>query len=221
MVVHPEAVTAAQQQAVLGYWTPERMAALTTPSSGNTPRSAPDGAPWTGADTLSRTVGRLFFTNHGEDESCTATVVNSANRSTVVTAGHCVNSPDLLGNDNQWLSNELFVPGYHDGLAPYGTFVARAGVADATWLRNKEHPEPRGEWGAPCVLGGGSSGGPRIADFDPSSGIGTVGDDTLSAFFDSSGQVCDHGNAACLRHLVGPQFTSAITKPLYKAAERS
>ncbi|MBV2153174.1 serine protease [Kitasatospora sp. SUK 42] len=308
VVVHPEAVTAAQQQAVLDHWTPERMAALTTPSSDNPPKAAPDGAPWTGADALSRTVGRLFFTDHGEDESCTATVVNSANRSTVVTAGHCVNSPDLLGENDELLSNEMFVPGYRDGLAPYGRFVARAGVADATWLLNDEqnalkydaydqaflvlntntagkrvqdavgaaqrigfdrpgsapvhefgypreasgdptraglpeytgarlahcvgqtreypgtveHPEPRGEWGAPCVMGGGSSGGPRVADFDPSSGIGTVvGDNTQGAFFDSSGRVCARGDEACTRHLVGPQFTSAITKPLYKAAERS
>ncbi|GAA2143387.1 peptidase [Kitasatospora kazusensis] len=308
VAVHQEAVTAAQQQAVLDYWTPERTAALTTPASANPPRSAPDGAPWTGADGLSRTVGRLFFTNHGEDESCTATVVDSANRSTVVTAGHCVNSPDLLGDHDEWLSNEMFVPGYHDGLAPYGRFVARAGVADATWLLNdeqsalkydaydqaflvlntdaagrrvqdavggaqrigfdrpggaavhefgypreasgdparaglpeytgarlaycagrareypgtKDHPEPRGVWGAPCVMGGGSSGGPRIAGLDPSSGIGTVvGDDTQGAFFDSAGRVCDHGSAGCTRHLAGPQFTSAITKPLYRAAEHS
>ncbi|MFF3069946.1 trypsin-like serine peptidase [Kitasatospora sp. NPDC057936] len=306
VAVHPEAVTAAQQQAVLDYWTPARIAALTQPSSGNPPRSGPDGAPWTGAATLSGTVGRLFFTNHGEDESCTATVVNSANRSTVVTAAHCVNSTDLLGENDEWLSNEMFVPGYHDGLAPYGRFVARAGVADATWLLNdqqnglkfdaydqaflvlngnaagqrvqdavgaaqrigfdrpgnasvhqfgypreasgdpsraglpeftgarlahcagrtreypgtKEHPEPRGEWGAPCVMGGGSSGGPRVADFDPSSGIGTVvGDNTQGAFFDSSGRVCERGTASCTRHLVGPQFTSAITEPLYRAAE--
>ncbi|MFJ2576763.1 trypsin-like serine peptidase [Kitasatospora aureofaciens] len=308
VAVHPEAVTASQQQAVLGYWTPERIAALTQPSSSNRPKSGPDGAPWTGADTLSRTVGRLFFTNHGEDESCTATVVNSANHSTIVTAGHCVNGPDLLGDNDEWLSNEMFVPGYHDGLAPYGKFVARAGVADATWLLNdeqnalkydaydqaflvlntnatgkrvqdavgaaqrigfdrpgnasvyefgypreasgdptraglpeytgarlahcvgqtreypgtKDHPEPRGEWGTPCVMGGGSSGGPRVADFDPSSGIGTVvGDNTQGPYLDSSGQVCAPGTTSCTRHLVGPQFTSAITKPLYKAAERA
>ncbi|WP_234435085.1 MULTISPECIES: trypsin-like serine peptidase [Streptomyces] len=305
VVVHPAAVTAAQQQAVLDYWTPERMAALTQPSSGSPPKSGPDGAPWTGSATLSKTVGRLFFTNHGEDESCTATVVDSANRSTVVTAAHCVNSTDLLGDNNEWLSNQMFVPGYHDGLAPYGKFVARAGVADATWLLNnqqdalkfdaydqaflvlngnaagkrvqdavgaaqrigfdrpgkasvhefgypreasgdpsraglpeftgarlaycagqtreypgtKDHPEPPGEWGSPCVMGGGSSGGPRITGLDPSSGIGTVvGDNTQGAFFDASGQVCERGTPSCTRHLVGPQFTSAITKPLYKAA---
>ncbi|WP_181799105.1 hypothetical protein [Kitasatospora acidiphila] len=46
-----------------------------------------------------------------------------------------------------------------------------------------------------------------------------MGDNTQGAFFDSSGRVCDAGTASCARHLVGPQFTSAITKPLYKAAE--
>ncbi|MEV7925384.1 hypothetical protein [Kitasatospora sp. NPDC088779] len=305
VAVHPEAVTPAQQQAVLDYWTPERMAALTQPSSGNPPKSGPDGAPWTGSATLSKTVGRLFFTDHGEDGSCTATVVDSANRSTVVTAAHCVNNTDLLGENNEWLTNSMFVPGYHDGTAPYGTFVARTGVVHATWLLNDQqdgkysaydqaflvlngnaegkrvqdavgaaqrigfdrpgsakvhqfgypraasgdparqglpeytgarlaycagqtrehpgfpgHPVPPGEWGAPCVMGGGSSGGPRIADFDPSSGIGTVvGDNTQGPSFDSSGRVCDFGDTSCTRHLVGPQFTSAITKPLYKAAE--
>ncbi|MGW6912859.1 trypsin-like serine peptidase [Kitasatospora sp. NPDC054939] len=255
---------------------------------------------------MNRTVGRLFFTNHGEDESCTATVVNSANRSTVVTAAHCVNSTDLVGENNEWLSNEMFVPGYHDGLAPYGRFVARAGVVDATWLLNdqqnagfaaydqaflvlnsnaegkrvqdavgvaqrigfdrpggapvhefgypreasgdparaglpeftgarlahcagrtrehpgtEDHPEPRGQWGAPCVMGGGSSGGPRIADFDPFSGIGTVvGDNTQGAYLNPAGLVCDTGTTtSCTRHLVGPQFTSSITKPLYRAAQ--
>ncbi|MEV7077961.1 hypothetical protein AB0N88_05375 [Streptomyces sp. NPDC093516] len=70
-------------------------------------------------------MGKLFFTDHGEDASCTATVVTGANSSTVVTAGHCVNSSDLLGEDNQWTTNVMFVPGYRDGSAPYGKFVGR------------------------------------------------------------------------------------------------
>jgi hypothetical protein len=82
VAVHQEAVSAAEQQAVLAYWTPERIKALIVPSTvDNPPKAGPDGAPWTG--TLP-SVGRLFFTDHGEDVSCTATVVDSANRSTVV-----------------------------------------------------------------------------------------------------------------------------------------
>lgn len=308
VVTHPEAVTAAQRRAVLDHWTPERLAALTEPSSGNPPKAGPDGAPWGGSDTLTRTVGRLFFTDHGEDASCTATVVDSADRSTVVTAGHCVNNTDLLGEDNQWATNVMFVPGYRDGRAPYGKFVGRLGVADATWLRNDaidslkydaydqafvvlntdirgrgvqdavgaaqrigfdrpgdqevyefgyprsasdpareglpeytgarlafcagptreypgtpDFPEPEGQWGNACVMGGGSSGGPRIAGFDPTTGLGTVvGDNTQSALFTSAGEVCeDSGDPACSRYLVGPQFTSAITRPLYEAAQHA
>src|SRR5262245_66276772 len=89
-VVQPLATSAAAQQAVFDYWTPERIAALTQPSSDNPPKAAPDGAPWTGHNAVNRTVGRLFLTDHGEDVSCTATVVDSTNHSTVVTAGHCV-----------------------------------------------------------------------------------------------------------------------------------
>ncbi|MFF7674768.1 hypothetical protein [Actinacidiphila glaucinigra] len=90
---HDQAVSRAERRAFLDYWTPERIAALTRPSSGNPPRSGPDGAPWTGRNALARAVGRLFFTDHGEDASCTATVVGSANGNTVVTAAHCVNNP--------------------------------------------------------------------------------------------------------------------------------
>ncbi|QIQ06806.1 hypothetical protein HA039_10115 [Streptomyces liangshanensis] len=308
VVTHPQAVTATQRQAVLDYWTPARIAALTEPSSDNPPRSGPDGAPWTGSATLSRTVGRLFFTDHGEDASCTATVVDSANRSTVVTAGHCVNSTNLIGEDNQWAANEMFVPGFKDGRAPYGKFVGRLGVADATWLENDgqstlkyddydqafvvlntdsqgrrvqdvagaaqrigfdrpgdgrayafgypraasdparaglpeyigdrlafcagstredpgtaDFPEPKGEWGVACVMGGGSSGGPRIAAFDPATGLGTVvGDNTYGAFFHSTGAVCeDSDDPDCTRYLVGPQFSSKVTRPLYEAAQHA
>ncbi|MFI6849003.1 trypsin-like serine peptidase [Kitasatospora sp. NPDC050467] len=118
VAVHAEAVTAAQQQAVLDYWTPQRITALTSPSSGNPPKSSPDGAPWTGAATLDKTVGRLFFTNHGEDESCTATVVDSANRSTVVTAAHCVNNT---------------VPGYRNGTKPLGGFSIKYMATSSRW----------------------------------------------------------------------------------------
>ncbi|MCB5906866.1 trypsin-like serine peptidase [Streptomyces pinistramenti] len=307
VAVHQQAVSKAEQKAVLDYWTPQRIAALTGPSADKPPKSGPDGAPWTNQNALPRTVGRLFFTDHGEDSSCTATVVDSANGSTVVTAGHCVNSGNLLGEDNQWSANVMFVPGYHDGEAPYGKFVGRLGVAAATWLKNDaqhsekfdaydqafvvlnpdaqggrlrsavgaaqqigfdqpgdrpvhqfgypraasdpareglaeytgarlayctgqaeeypgtpDWPEPKGQWGTACVMGGGSSGGPRIADVDPKSGLGTVvGDNATSGYLNSAGHACGHDDPACTRHLVGPQFTSAITKPLYERAQRT
>ncbi|MFI5609566.1 trypsin-like serine peptidase [Amycolatopsis sp. NPDC051903] len=302
-VVQPLATSPAEQQAVLDYWTPDRLSALTQPSSDNPPKAGPDGAPWTQP---APTVGRLFFTDHGEDVSCTATVVDSANRSTIVTAGHCVNNTDLIGEHNAWNTHSLFIPGYHDGQAPYGKFVARAGVADATWLQNDQinaqkfdsydqafvvlnagadghlvqdtvgaaqhlgfdlpgdadvhqfgypraasdpareglpeytgarlafchgparhwpgtpdAPDSADQWGTACVMGGGSSGGPRLRDFDPATGLGTVvGDNTHAGFFDASGKPCTSADG-CTRYLVGPQFSEAVTKPLYEAAQHA
>lgn len=306
VVTHQQAVESADQQAVLDYWSPERIAALTEPASDKPPTARPDGAPWTRQNALPATVGRLFFTDHGEDSSCTATVVEAENRSTVVTGGHCVNNTNLIGNDDQWASNVLFIPGYRDGAAPYGKFVGRVGVAAATWLQNdQEHgekydqydqafvvlnpnargqrvqdvagaqktgfdrpggrtvhqfgypratedpareglpeytgarlayctgsaredhgtadsPEPKGIWGAACVMGGGSSGGPRIADFNAVTGLGTVvGVNTQGTHLDASGATCGFDDKSCTRYLVGPQFSSAITKPLYDRAQRA
>lgn len=293
VATHTQAGTPAARRAVLTYWTPERIAALKTPSADVPGVSKPDGAPWTRANALPRAVGRLFFTNHGEDSSCTATVLNSANRDTVVTAGHCVNNTDLIGENNQWSANVLFIPGYRDGKAPYGKFVGRLGLVPSMWLANdqidadydsydqafvvlspnaggvqvqdavgaaqrigydvpgarvvyqfgyprassddtreglpeytgerlayctgpaveqpstEEAPEPAGQWGTACVMGGGASGGPRIADFDARTGLGVVVGDN------------SHGYSAGHRYLVGPQFTSAITRPLFERAQQS
>lgn len=309
VVTHQQAVNDAERQAVLDYWTPERIAELTEPSSDNPPKSGADGAPWSQRDTGSGTLGRLFFTDHGEDASCTATVVDSEGGDTVVTAGHCVNNTDLLGEDNQWTKNVMFIPGYRDGEAPYGKFTGRLGVAAKTWLQNDQqhattydpydqafvvlngdehgrsaqdtvgaaqrigfdqpgdrdvhefgypraasdpareglpeytgerlaycdgrahevignadHPSAEDIWGVECVMGGGASGGPRIADLDPETGLGTVvGDNTQSAQLDDAGNNCGYVDPGpdCTRHLVGPRFTSAITEPLFERAQHA
>ncbi|MEV1015839.1 hypothetical protein AB0I89_06080 [Micromonospora sp. NPDC049801] len=306
VATHEQAMTVAERQAVLGYWTSERLAALNEPLSGSPSTSGPDGAPWTRSNAVVPTVGRLFFTSQGEDSSCTATVVDSANRSAVVTAGHCVHSTDLLGENGEWATHVMFVPGYREGRAPYGRFVGRVGVVDSAWTQNDgqdprfdsydqafvvlnkdergrrvqdvvgvaqsvgfdlpggqvvyqfgyprsasdparkglaeytgrrlayctgpawEHPgtadwpTPKGQWGAACVMGGGSSGGPRLARFDPLSGLGAVvGVNTWADYFDAAHQACEFDDEGCTRHLIGPQFTSAITKPLYDRAQRA
>ncbi|WP_433870096.1 trypsin-like serine peptidase [Saccharopolyspora sp. CA-218241] len=305
---HRLATTAEEQRAVQDYWTPERIAALTEPASDNPPKAGPDGAPWTNRNALNATVGRLFFTDHGEDASCTATVVEAANRSTIVTAGHCVNATNLLGEDNQWTRNVLFIPAYHDGQEPFGRFTGRISFVDATWLDNDQqhgeiygaydqatvvlNPNERGQrvqdavgaaqrigfdkpgagtatafgypraasdpereglpeyigerlafcrgpakeylgtpdnpaapdlWGVACIMGGGSSGGPRFAELSEETGIGTVvGTNTRSAHFDSAGDPCPTGEQeGCTRYLVGPQFTEEITLPLHQAAQQA
>jgi V8-like Glu-specific endopeptidase len=58
-------------------------------------------------------------------------VVDSPSRNTVVTAAHCL-SGDAVGL--------LFVPMYHDSVAPYGAWTVRAAYVDAQWLAH-QHPQ--------------------------------------------------------------------------------
>lgn len=62
---------------------------------------------------------------------CSGTSVNAANLSVVLTAGHCVND----GFGGHWFNHDwVFVPGYHDGVRPFGIFVAKWLGATADWV---------------------------------------------------------------------------------------
>ncbi|PWI44352.1 hypothetical protein CK485_08365 [Streptomyces sp. ICBB 8177] len=53
---------------------------------------------------------------------CTASVVDSPGKDLIVTAAHCLGT-----------TSDLFVPGYHDGQAPYGIWHIQRIVTDAQW----------------------------------------------------------------------------------------
>lgn len=62
---------------------------------------------------------------------CSGTAVDSPNRSVVFTAGHCVNE----GGPGHWFNQDwVFVPGYHDGVRPFGVFVAKWLGATGPWI---------------------------------------------------------------------------------------
>lgn len=63
---------------------------------------------------------------------CSGTSVNAPNRSVVFTAGHCVNSGFGRWYNQDW----IFVPGYHDGVRPFGVFVAKWLGATAPWAKD-------------------------------------------------------------------------------------
>ncbi|MFI1015885.1 trypsin-like serine peptidase [Streptomyces sp. NPDC020965] len=304
-VVHSLAPTAADEKVVRDYWTPARMAAVPAePPSDRPPADGPDGAAWRGSAVLSASVGRLFYTDRdGEDSSCTATLVAAANRSTVVTAAHCTLGHDLLGDDARWNTNQLFVPGYRDTAAPYGTFAVRLAAVHPAWVKSGENspydqafltlgsnasgaraaeaagstqrlgydrpggrpvqqfgyprasaykeahqgrpeftgkrlahcwgpareflgwgdvPRREDQWGVRCDMGGGSSGGPRMAGFNASTGKGTVvGVNSMGARMTTAGQSCESPTVDCHRYLVGPQFTARVTQPLFMAVQNS
>lgn len=73
-------------------------------------------------------IGKVFFTLGGTDYVCSANSVASTNRSTVSTAGHCLNE-----GPGAFATRFTFVPAYLNGAAPYGKWTARALYAPTEW----------------------------------------------------------------------------------------
>src|SRR5579872_1512080 len=92
----------------------------------------PDAAPAKTAQSVQLTgsstaaVGALFTTSNGKLSShyCTASVVHSPHGNLAITAAHCVTG----------MSGVIeFVPGYHSGSAPFGTWQVVKVYADQAW----------------------------------------------------------------------------------------
>ena len=79
-----------------------------------------------------RTHGMIFGRAFGQPYSCSGTVVNSDNRSMVWTAGHCVHGLDAQG-DPEFFEDLIFVPGYENGVEPFGSWAAQELVAPTRW----------------------------------------------------------------------------------------
>ena len=123
-------------EAVLDYWTPERMrgaiplggaatGAKASPSGARTAVAPfPDQETSPGADTLypQRVHGRLFLRKGASNRACSATLVSASGEDAILTAGHCLFDTDLDAE----ATNVVFAPGYRDGATPFGRFPASA-----------------------------------------------------------------------------------------------
>ncbi|MFF4124797.1 trypsin-like serine peptidase [Microbispora rosea] len=94
--------------------------------------SRTSGSSWTAGGTVAKTTGRVFFTvtagsDAGRNASCSGTAVTSANKSVVITAGHCVKL------NGAFHANWVFVPGYDQGDRPNGTWPATTLLTTAQW----------------------------------------------------------------------------------------
>ncbi|GAA3444957.1 trypsin-like serine peptidase [Planomonospora venezuelensis] len=93
---------------------------------------ASSGSPWTRGGAVTSTAGRVFFTYQGRNASCSGNAVTSENRSTVITAGHCVKMGGAFH------SNWVFVPGYDSGSRPHGTWVATTLYTTPQWNNSED-----------------------------------------------------------------------------------
>ncbi|HEY8700537.1 MAG TPA: hypothetical protein VIM08_06165 [Arthrobacter sp.] len=73
-------------------------------------------------------IGKVFFTLAGVNYVCSGNAVSSTNKSTVVTAGHCVNE-----GPGAFATNFVFVPAYENGTAPYGKWTAHDLYTTTQW----------------------------------------------------------------------------------------
>ncbi|MEV1239503.1 trypsin-like peptidase domain-containing protein [Nonomuraea sp. NPDC049750] len=150
-----------EQQTVLRYWTPQKMEAaqpldapapkkqaklaMGAPGEPATvpPTSAPGnaaqaqaansgGSAWTRGGAITKTTGRVFFTYQGRNASCSGSAVTSANKSVVLTAGHCVKMGGAFH------TNWVFVPGYDKGSRPNGTWAATKLLTTPQWNASED-----------------------------------------------------------------------------------
>jgi V8-like Glu-specific endopeptidase len=79
-----------------------------------------------------RTQGKLFGRDSSGAYECSATVVDTPTKRVIFTAGHCV-----YERKTGWANYVAFVPGYHNGIRPYGTFVGYKLFAAPGWVPNE------------------------------------------------------------------------------------
>ena len=80
------------------------------------------------SETPVKHIGKVFFTLGGANYVCSGNSVSSTNKSTVSTAGHCVNE-----GPGAFATKFTFVPAYLNGSAPYGMWTAKALYAPTQW----------------------------------------------------------------------------------------
>ncbi len=165
----------------LEFWTPDQMrhappagggAGRRDPAAAPAPLPAPPPvhavkAPRPYSQPPARYLGRLFATiGPTTTLSCSATVVDSPNRSTLWTAGHCVHG----GRGKDWYQNLVFVPDYDAGgdtadpraLAPYGRWPVTSAATSDDWLANGDAQHSVGDYAA--LLVGPDPAGRRVQD---------------------------------------------------------
>jgi V8-like Glu-specific endopeptidase len=129
-------VSDAAQASARAFWTPARMSAatpdITRPVAVLPEVSAPSGTPTAVRFSGVPTTGALFYTTGTRQHFCTASVVDSPVGDLVITAAHCVYG-------SRYATNIAYVPKYHDGTRPYGTWTVSAITVAAGW-RDARNP---------------------------------------------------------------------------------
>jgi V8-like Glu-specific endopeptidase len=138
-----DAGAAGSDTASRDFWTPERMAqaiasddASDTASTATPADTPPPGTPHAKPFDGWAQPGALFVADSPTStHHCSASVVHSAKGDLIMTAAHCLWSG---GHYRRYLA---FVPGYHNGVAPYGTWYTYSSghqLVPAGWRQSQD-----------------------------------------------------------------------------------
>lgn len=106
-------------------------------------------------------IGKVFFTLGGSNYVCSGNAVTSANKSTVSTAGHCLNE-----GPGAFATNWVFAPAYENGATPYGKWAANQLFAPTQWSANGDMTYDTG-----FAVVAPNSSGQRLTDVVGGSGV--------------------------------------------------
>jgi hypothetical protein len=158
-------ITRSAQDATRAFWTAARMeqatatqatatqataTQATAPQGRTQTASPPPGTPTATSFGGVPTIGALFYTTGSSAHFCTASVVDSKRENLIMTAAHCVYT-------SGYSVNIEFVPGYHNGYRPYGTWLIQAVVVAKGW---RQRHDPDLDFAFLTVVPPGGSGRP-------------------------------------------------------------
>jgi hypothetical protein len=113
------------------------------------------------SETPVKTVGKVFFTLAGANYVCSGNSVSAKNKSTVSTAGHCVNQ-----GPGAFATNFVFIPAYENGAAPYGQWTATSLHTPTQWSSGGDMTYDTG-----FAVVGRDTSGQYLADVVGASGV--------------------------------------------------
>lgn len=83
-------------------------------------------------------VGKVFFSTAEGDFVCSGNLVESANQSTVSTAGHCV------VDGGEFVDNFVFAPAYDHGVSEHGLWAAEELATTSAWAESGDFEQDAG-----------------------------------------------------------------------------
>ncbi|MEV5754340.1 serine protease [Actinoallomurus sp. NPDC052308] len=105
-----------------------------SPTTSAPPTPLPKGTPTAKTFPEGRHVGAIFSHDTSGTHFCTGSTVDSPNHNLIITAAHCLHG----GKGSDYTSDLVFVPGYHDGKAPYGVWKIRTLLVDTRWAHDSD-----------------------------------------------------------------------------------